>query len=82
MSKKDKLITRFLRRPKDFTYKELAQLLGYFDYEEIQGAGSRVRFNNPKLNSEIKIHKPHPSPIIKRYVLDLVLDELTKLGIL
>ena len=34
MSKKDKLIARFLKLPKDFHYHEVLQLVGYFGFKE------------------------------------------------
>ena len=36
MSRKDKLLKRFLSVPKDFTYAELVTLLGHFGYKEDQ----------------------------------------------
>ncbi len=33
MSKKDKLIDRLLKKPKDFTFDEMKLLLSYFEYE-------------------------------------------------
>ncbi len=33
MSKKDKLIDRLLKKPKDFTFDEMESLLSYFGYE-------------------------------------------------
>ena len=65
MSKTDKLLTRILSYPKDFSYSELRTLLESFGYSEIQGAGSRVCFSNG--NHKIKLHKPHPSSILKAY---------------
>jgi hypothetical protein len=79
MSKIDKLIIRLLSYPKDFTYSELKTLLTSFGYKEEQGAGSRVYFS--KDNHKIKLHKPHPGNILKRYQLDLVIDELTAKGL-
>ena len=76
MSKSDKLIIRLLSYPKDFTYSELKTLLFSFGYKEIQGAGSRVCF--AKENHKIKLHKPHPDNKLKRYQLDLIVEELTK----
>jgi len=35
MSRKEKISTRFLSRPKDFSYDELVGLLKIFGYEEI-----------------------------------------------
>jgi len=80
MSKKDKLIIRFLSYPKNFTYSELNTLLSSFGYKEIQCMGSRVCF--AKENHKIKLHKPHPSNIMKRYQLDLIAKELTNKGLI
>ena len=64
MSKKEKLIKRFKRIPKDFTFDELKNLLDGFGFElSAKGttSGSRVRFHNPELKIIIDIHKPHKS---------------------
>jgi len=74
MSKSDKLIARLLSYPKDFTYNELKTLLLSFGYQKIQGAGSRVCF--AKNNHKIKLHKPHPGNILKRYQIDLIVEYL------
>ena len=47
MGSKEKLVERFKKKPKDFTYEETISLLAYFGYEvHNKGAtsGSRVRF--------------------------------------
>jgi len=80
MSKIDKLKIRFLSFPKDFTYNELKTLLSSFGYSEMQGAGSRVYFS--KDNHKIKLHKPHPSNVLKAYQLDLVITELINKGLI
>jgi len=80
MPKSDKFIIRFLSRPKDYTYSELKSLLSFFGYEEIQGAGSRVCF--ARETHKIKLHKPHPGNILKRYQIDLVTKELTDKGLI
>jgi hypothetical protein len=80
MSKTEKLIARLLSYPKDFTYSELKTLLSSFGYEEEQGAGSRICFS--KENHKIKLHKPHPGNILKRYQLDLITGELRKQGLI
>jgi len=36
MSKKDKLIDRFLSMPSDFHYDEMVKLLGYFGFNEVK----------------------------------------------
>lgn len=76
MTKFEKLTSRFLTRPKDFTYSELKRILSGFGYIELQGAGSRVVFFNDKLKHSIKLHRPHPGNLLKKYQIDLVLNEL------
>jgi hypothetical protein len=49
MTKKDKLLERFLSMPKDFSYQELKTLLNSLGYEESnlgKTSGSRVLFLN------------------------------------
>lgn len=83
MSKKDKLIKRLLKKPKDFTFDEMESLLSYFDYELKQGGtGSGVKFMRIGSNDVINFHKPHPNGILKRYILDQVIEKLRKDGLL
>ena len=78
MSKKEKLIARFLSIPSDFHYDEMVKLLGYFAFQELRKgktSGSRVKF----INSEgvpLMMHKPHPTGIMKRYQLKQVKEVL------
>ena len=46
MSKKDKLLMKFLELPpkKNLTFTELDALLGSCGFEKIEGAGSAVKF--------------------------------------
>ena len=76
MTRSEKLLTRFLSRPKDFTYNEIVRLLGSFGYKEQQGSGSRIVFSNEGLKHNIKLHKPHPGNVLKRYQIDLIIKEL------
>ncbi len=83
MSKKEKLIEKLLKKPKDFTYDEMESLLSYFGYELKQGgSGSGVKFIKERSNEVINFHKPHPDGILKRYVLDQVIEKLRKDGLL
>jgi hypothetical protein len=64
MSTKEKLIERFKKLPKDFTFDELCTLLSGLGYEPSnkgKTSGSRVRFINQTLKSIIDLHKPHAS---------------------
>jgi hypothetical protein len=72
----EKLIQRFRKKPKDFSFDELKRLLSFYGYIEKQGAGSRVIFLNGKTKHKIKLHKPHPGNILKRYQLDIIENEL------
>ncbi len=78
MSKKDKLIQRFLELPSDFYYKEMVTLLSYFGFVEVKKgktSGSRVKFQN-KINTPIILHKPHPNGIMKRYQMKQIKEVL------
>ena len=51
MSRKEKLIARLKEKPKDFTFEEVIQLMGYFNYKLASGGktgGSRIAFINDK----------------------------------
>jgi hypothetical protein len=78
MSKKEKLIARFLTMPSDFHYDEMVKLLGYFDFREVKKgktSGSRVKFINFK-GVPIILHKPHPTGILKRYQMKQIKELL------
>lgn len=79
MSQKDKLLKRLLRKPTDFTFDEMVSLLSYFGYHMKQGGtGSGVKFTKHNSNEVINFHKPHPNGILKRYVLDQIIEKLRK----
>lgn len=83
MSKKDKLINRLLNKPKDFTFDEMVTLLSYFEYYLKQGGtGSGVKFIRENSNEVINFHKPHPNGVLKKYILDQVIEKLRKDGLL
>ncbi len=85
MSKTEKLLKRFLSKPKDFTYEELKKLLAAFAYEEAstgRTAGSRAEFINRKTQHVLKTHRPHPKPIMKPYQLEEIIERLKIKGVL
>ena len=71
MSKKDKLLKKFLEKPprKDLTYQELKTLLLNIGYKKLEGQGSRVKFYRDDGSFPVSIHKPHPGNILKSYVV-------------
>lgn len=78
MSRKEKLIARFLTLPSDFHYDEVVKLLWHFGYSEIKKgktSGSRVKFMNEN-GATIMMHKPHPTGIMKRYQLKQIKEAL------
>ncbi|MGK2905805.1 MAG: type II toxin-antitoxin system HicA family toxin [Desulfuromonadales bacterium] len=83
MSKQEKLLQRFKAKPVDFRWSDLQSLLAGFGYEMAAGGktgGSRVRFLHPE-RPPIIMHKPHPTPVLKRYQVEQILEFLKKEGL-
>lgn len=79
MTKQEKLLKRFLSKPRDFTFNELRKLLRGFGYQEIKAgktSGSRVAFFHESIQHIIRLHKPHPKNTLNRYQLDFIEEEL------
>jgi HicA-like toxin of HicAB toxin-antitoxin system len=84
MSKREKLLQRFLTVPRDFTWQELVSLLASFGYElSYSGStsGSRVKFLHAT-RPPVILHKPHPTPVLKRYQMEQIAETLKKEGLL
>ena len=79
MSKIEKLLEKFKSVPKDQTWDELVKILNHLGYFEIKKkgktGGSRRKFSN-KENDVISLHRPHPSNIVKQYVIKQLLEKL------
>ena len=78
MTRKEKLLARFLSEPSDFHYNELVSLLRSLGFSEVRmgkTSGPRVKFSNEK-GDAIILHKPHPNGIMKRYQLKQVREIL------
>ncbi|MDR1369224.1 MAG: type II toxin-antitoxin system HicA family toxin [Dysgonamonadaceae bacterium] len=82
MSTKDKLVERFCKRPKDFTFDELVTLLKFLGFEKSnkgKTSGSRVKFNNEIMKIAIILHKPHTvGDPIKESALEEIYNHLIK----
>jgi len=84
VTKVEKLRQRFLSKPRDFTWRELVTLLKGLGYRPRDGGatgGSRVRFVHPD-RPPLLLHRPHPSPVLKRYQLDQIEEVLRTEGLL
>lgn len=79
MTKVDKLILKLKSNPKDFTWNEMIKILNYFGYIELttkgKTGGSRRKFANESKDI-ISLHEPHPSKILKPYVIKIIIEKL------
>ena len=85
MSRKEKLVQRFLMKPKDFRYSELKVLLEFLGFQEIKSgttAGSRIAFCHEKSRHIIRLHRPHPGDILKSYQIEQLIQSLKKENLL
>jgi predicted RNA binding protein YcfA (HicA-like mRNA interferase family) len=76
---KDKKKPRICLLPKDYTWSELVKLLkehGYAARKNGRTGGSRRRFINEETKRTITLHEPHPSNIVKEYILKQVIEHL------
>lgn len=81
MNKREKLIKRFRTLPRDFTFDEVIALFQNCGFElDNKGStsGSRVKFYNESDQKSFIMHKPHPSNIIKGYMMREILIFLQK----
>jgi predicted RNA binding protein YcfA (HicA-like mRNA interferase family) len=67
MSKRDKLLVKLLNLNGSLTWLELESLLKGLGFRHVSGAGSRVKFFHPALETVISLHRPHPGNEVKRY---------------
>ena len=84
MGQKQKLISRLLSNPKDFTFEEAETLLKYFGFElsnKGKTSGSRVIFTGTG-NSCIRLHKPHPGNTLRNYQVKQIIEFLNQEGLL
>lgn len=82
MSKFQKALDRLKSKPRDFTWRELQAIMSHLGYEELRGGGSRRKFMNPKTRISVSLHEPHPKPILKMYVIELIIEHLKEEGLL
>ncbi|NWE18992.1 type II toxin-antitoxin system HicA family toxin [Pseudomonas sp. P7548] len=76
MSKNEKLLAKLLNPQTGFTWPELVTLLCRLGYTQIQGAGSRVKFDNGNPSAMITLHRPHPGNEVKHYIRRQIIEQL------
>jgi hypothetical protein len=82
MSQREKLVERFRKKPRDFTWNELERLLHGFGYRLESGEGSRRKFFNAERGVMISLHQPHPHNELKKYQVEAVFGHLKEEGFL
>lgn len=82
MSKLEKLLHKLLNKHAGFTWPELVTLLGGLGYRQIEGSGSRVKFDNGDPRAMINLHRPHPGNDLKVYVQRQVIEHLKAGGVI
>jgi len=85
MSSHEKLLERFLKLPKDFTWDELKRLVkryGYYQDNKGKTSGSRVRFENKDSDICLDLHKPHPKNILKPYQMKDILEFMKRIEVI
>jgi hypothetical protein len=85
MGSHEKLLERFLRLPKDFTWDELNRLLNRYGYSQDnkgKTSGSRVVFEKEDSKLSLDLHKPHPKSTLKPYQMKDVLEFLKRIEII
>lgn len=84
MASNKKIKEKLLRHPtaKDVKWNELRKFLISIGFEEKQGDGSKVRFYRPGKNggrgTMIRLHRPHPEPECKPYIIREVVEKLNE----
>ena len=79
MTKREKLLQRFLSAPEpsDFTWSETMSLMESLGFEWRQSFGSNGRFvflSDPEVC--IMLCRPHPTPVLKRWALRQLKEQL------
>ena len=82
MTKHDKLIEKIRRPTSNWVWSELCALLIGLGYRQLEGSGSRVKFDNGDALDLINLHRPHPGNGVKNYVMAQVREKLQTGGLI
>lgn len=76
MGRQEKLLAKLLNERSTITWFELTSLLRSLGYQQLEGSGSRVKFDNGNPFAMINLHRPHPNNEIKTYAKRQVIEKL------
>lgn len=78
MSKHAKTLNKLSAQPTptDIKWNDLKGALESLGYKEMTGDGSRRKFVFSATKEVIHLHKPHPQPEVKQYVIRYVVEQL------
>ena len=82
MSKDEKLLAKLMNDQVSFTWPELVTLLRRLGYRQIEGSGSRVKFDNGDPAAMINLQKPHPGNELKTYIKRQIVEQLKSGGLI
>jgi predicted RNA binding protein YcfA (HicA-like mRNA interferase family) len=82
MTKNEKLLAKLRNGQSAFTWSELVTLLCRLGYSQLEGSGSRVKFDNGDPNAMINLHKPHPGNDLKAYIRRQIIEQLKTGGLI
>lgn len=82
MSKTEKLLAKLINGHSAFTWSELVTLLGRLGYSQLEGSGTRIKFDNGNPSAMINLHKPHPVNEIKTYARRQIIEQLKTGGLI
>jgi len=82
MSKNEKNLAKLLNEQSSFTWPQLITLLRRLGYSQLEGSGSRVKFDNGDPSAMINLHKPHPGNELKMYVRRQIIEQLKTGGLI
>jgi len=80
MTAHDKLLAKLGNLDVTLTWAELVRVLKALGFDQIQGSGSRVKFDHKTAKVLINLHKPHPGNEIKTYVRRQIIEHLKSGG--
>ena len=83
MSKKDTMIARLRRKPKDFTISELDTLMSRCNCQKStrgRSSGSAIAYIHIPTGQILNMHSPHPNPTLKPRQINDVIDFLERVS--